>query len=174
VDIPKYAKLENERRFLVDPGAGPDLAGASFRLIEDLYLDDSRLRLRATTDSATGARELKFCKKYGSDDPVSGPITNLYLTEAEHAVLAVLPGARITKRRYRVEAGGRAFGLDVFLGALDGLRLCEAEAETRDAALAVVFPAWAAWEVTRDPFFAGGHLCRLAAQDLAAKLGRPD
>jgi CYTH domain-containing protein len=170
VDLPKYAKLENERRFLVTPDAGPDLTGAQFRLIEDLYLDDSRLRLRATTDSVTGIRELKFCKKYGSDDPVSGPITNLYLTEAEHALLAVLPGARIAKRRYRVEAGGRSFGLDVFLGALEGLRLCEAEAETREAALAVAFPAWTRREVTHDPFFTGGSLCRIGADELAVRL----
>ena len=166
MDIPKYAKLENERRFLVDPTRAPDLAGLAFRRIEDRYLNGTRLRLRAVTDSATGARELKFCKKYGSDDPVSGPIVNAYLTEAEHAALAALPAAVVVKRRYRI--GG--FGLDVFEGALEGLMLCEAEAPTREAVLARAFPDWAAREVTADPFFTGGALCRIGADDLRPRL----
>ena len=52
---PKYAHIERERRFLVDPGKRPDLAGLSFVEIEDRYLDGTRLRLRRMRDSATGA-----------------------------------------------------------------------------------------------------------------------
>lgn len=47
MDIPKYSKLENERRYLV---ALPDelgLEGMAFIHIEDVYIADSRLRLRA-------------------------------------------------------------------------------------------------------------------------------
>ena len=165
---PKYAILENERRFLVS--VLPDLAGLTYRRIEDRYLEGTRLRLRAMTDSVTGARELKFCKTYGGEDPVSAPITNLYLSEAEFAVLAVLPARRITKRRYRLAHGGREFGLDVFEGELAGLALCEAEAESRAAVLALVFPPWAGREVTEDPFFTGGNLCGVSAAELAARL----
>jgi len=167
--IPKYARLENERRRLVV--TPPDLTGLAFRLVEDLYVEGTRLRLRAMTDSATGARELKLCKKYGGPDPVSAPIVNIYLTEAEHAALAALPGRPIRKRRYRAPHGDRTFGLDVFEGELQGLMLCEAEAESREAILAVVFPPWAGREVTEDPFFTGGILCRLTAAELAARLG---
>ena len=122
------------------------------------------------TDSVTGARELKFCKKYGGDDPVSAPITNLYLSEAEFAALAVLPARTITKRRYRLTHGGRDFGVDVFEGDLAGLVLCEAEDESRAAVLALVFPPWAGREVTEDPFFTGGNLCGVSAAELAARL----
>jgi CYTH domain-containing protein len=167
--IPKYAELENERRFLVAAARLPDLSDLPFRRIEDRYVVGTRLRLRSTTDSVTGARELKFCKKYEGDDPVSGPVTNLYLSEAEHAVLAALPARVIAKRRYRLDHGGRGFGVDVFEGELTGLILCEAEAESREAIMALAFPPWAAREVTADPFFTGGNLSTIPAAELARR-----
>ncbi len=168
--IPKYALLENERRFLVDASRLPDLSNLPFRRVEDRYVTGARLRLRSMTDSETGARALKFCKKYPGEDPVSGPITNLYLTEAEHQVLAALPARILVKRRYRLPHGGRAFGVDVFEGELAGLMLCEAEAESREAILALAFPPWTTREVTDDPFFAGGNLCAVTSAELAARL----
>jgi CYTH domain-containing protein len=85
-------------------------------------------------------------------------------------VLAILPARVISKRRYRLDHGGRGFGIDVFEGELAGLRLCEAEAESREAILALAFPPWATREVTADPFFTGGNLSTLAAAELAARL----
>jgi CYTH domain-containing protein len=154
----------------VDAARLPELAGLAFRRIEDRYVMGTRLRLRSMTDSASGARELKFCKKYEGDDPVSGPVTNLYLSEAEHAVLIALPARVIAKRRYRLEHEGRGFGVDVFEGELSGLVLCEAEAQTRAAILALVFPPWAVREVTADRFFTGGHLSTITAAELARRL----
>jgi CYTH domain-containing protein len=171
MSIPKYARLENERRFLVDAARLPNLASLPFRRIEDRYVIGTRLRLRSMTDSATAARELKFCKKYDGDDPVSGPVANLYLSEAEYAALAALPARVIVKRRYRVDHGGRTFGVDVFEGELAGLVLCEAEAGSREAIMALAFPPWAGREVTADRFFTGGNLATTAAAELAARLG---
>jgi CYTH domain-containing protein len=79
-------------------------------------------------------------------------------------------GRTITKRRYRLAHGGRGFGVDVFEGELAGLVLCEAEADSRAAVMALTFPPWAGREVTDDPFFTGGNLCTLSAADLAARL----
>jgi CYTH domain-containing protein len=162
---PKYALRENERRFLVSPDDCPPL-GPSARLITDLYLDAGRLRLRMVMDEATGEREFKLCKKYPGSDPVSGAIVNIYLTEVEHEALARLPGAWLRKRRHRVDG----FVVDRFLGPLEGLILCEAEAESRELVLKIQFPAWAGREVTDDPFFTGGSLSRAAASDLKARL----
>jgi len=166
--IPKYAKLENERRFWV--AEPPDLAGAPVRLIEDLYLTDSRLRLRAITALDGGTPEFKLCKKYGSDDPASGPIVNIYLSAAEHAMLSALPGRALRKRRHSVAHAGRAFSLDVFEGPLTGLVLCEAEADSAEAIRALAFPPWAVREVTEDPFFTGASLARMTAGQLTARL----
>lgn len=167
---PKYAKLENERRFLVKvPPTLPDV----FRRIEDRYLIGTRLRLRDMIDSATGSRDLKFCKKYEGDDPVSGPVTNLYLNAAEHAALAALPARTILKRRYRLDHDGRAFSVDVFEGELLGLVLCEAEADSREVVMALAFPPWAGPEVTWDPAFTGGRLSSTTAAELRALLDHP-
>ena len=167
--VPKYALLENERRFLVL--RPPDLAGARVRLIEDRYLEAGRLRLRRITHFDGTAPEHKLCKKYGSADPTSGPIVNIYLTAVEHAAIAVLPGRPLRKRRYTAHHAGRAFSLDVFEGALAGLVLCEAEAPTPKAIRALRFPPWVTCEVTADPFFSGGQLCRVTADELAVRLG---
>ncbi|HEY1750777.1 MAG TPA: hypothetical protein VGG29_05915 [Caulobacteraceae bacterium] len=165
---PKYALLENERRFLVH--ALPDLAGARVRLIEDRYLDAGRLRLRRVTHFDGHPPEHKLCKKYGSADPVSGPIVNIYLTAEEHAAFAALPGRPLAKRRHTVAHAGRAFSVDVFEGPLAGLVMCEAEAPTPEAIRALAFPPWATHEVTADPFFGGASLSRLTAPQLAARL----
>ncbi len=54
--LPKYAVLENERRFLVAPGVAADLAISARRLIRDRYIDGGRLRLRSVTDEVSGER----------------------------------------------------------------------------------------------------------------------
>jgi CYTH domain-containing protein len=167
MEVPKYARLENERRFLVIDG--PDLSAAPFRRIEDIYFADSRLRLRAITH-VDGAREFKLCKKYESSDPASGPIVNMYLSEREHAILSNLPGRPLRKRRYRVAWCDRIFGVDVFEGALANLILCEAEAESPDAIGLVAFPPWAVREVTADPFFTGGNLAYVTPSELKTRL----
>ena len=164
--LPKYAILENERRFLVRREVVEGLAISRSRLIEDRYLSSGRMRLRAITDEATGAREFKLCKKYGSADAVSEPIVNIYLSEAEHAAFAILPGAGIVKRRCSVEHAGRGFSLDLFLGRLEGLAICEAEAATREDVMALAFPPWAAVEITADRFFAGANLAVVAPADV--------
>ena len=169
--IPKYALLENERRFLV--AEPPDLAGMPVRLIEDLYFRDTRLRLRAITPFDGAAREFKLCKKYRSEDPMTGPIVNIYLSEDEYAMLAKLPGNALRKRRQGVVHDGRAYSLDVFEGALAGLALCEAEADSAATIGALAFPPWATREVTADPFFTGANLARLAAGQLKTRLDAP-
>ena len=169
MQLPKYAALENERRFLVRREVVEALALSRPRLIKDRYLAGGRLRLRTITDQATGAREFKLCKKYGSSDAVSEPIVNIYLSQAEHAAFAILPGVEIAKRRCLVEHAGRGFSLDLFLGDLEGLAMCEAEAATREDILAVAFPPWAAVEITADPFFSGASLAGAAPADVRRK-----
>ena len=168
--LPKYAEAENERRFLIARGQAPDLKGAACSLIKDLYVRDTRLRLRSMTDPATGQRVFKLCKKYPTDDPLSGPIVNVYLSSEEFALLSRLPGWFIRKKRHRLEVDGRTFAVDVFQGELSGLVLCEAEDESPEALSGVVPPPWVSAEVTADPFFTGGQLCKATPAELAERL----
>jgi CYTH domain-containing protein len=153
MDLPKYALFEHERRFLVDPARCPLLDGAPMVRIEDLYFAATRLRLRRVT-RAGAAPVFKLCRKYLSDDPVSAPITNLYLTAEEFAQFDALSGHRIAKCRYRIDG----FALDVFEGRHAGLVIAEIEAPTRAEVLAQIMPAWATREVTGDPAFTGAAL----------------
>lgn len=165
---PKYALIEHERRFLVRPDSAPDLTGWPVRRIDDLYLPNSRLRLRRV--AGDHGLQFKLCKKYEGGDAVSGPIVNIYLSEAEHAALSRLGGRPIAKRRYTVQCAGRGFGLDVFEGPLAGLMLCEAEAADRASIDALDIPPWCDREVTHDPAFTGGWLSMTTADDLSALL----
>ena len=83
VKLPKYAHWVAERRFVVDPSRLPPLDANTARLIEDLYIDGGRLRLRRITHTATGEQEFKLGKKYAPDNPLIGPMTNLYLDAEE-------------------------------------------------------------------------------------------
>jgi len=156
VKLPKYAHWVAERRFLVDANLSPTLDDASARRIEDLYIEGGRLRLRAITHLATGEREFKLAKKYAPDNPLIGPMANLYLIAEEHAVLAGLPGERLTKLRHRL--GG--FTVDVFEGDLKGLVLAECEASNRMAAMSVEIPGWCVREVTSVPEYTGWRLAK--------------
>jgi CYTH domain-containing protein len=158
---PKYARLELERRWLVDRAARPPLDGFEPVLIEDRYLVGTRLRLRRMT---RGARTvLKLTKKYPSGRPEAQPIVTAYLTEAEHAAFAALPARVVTKRRYNLPFAGTWWSLDLFEGPLEGLELVEAEAPDEAALAALVPPAWAAKEVTHDPRYPCGALAQAQA-----------
>ena len=170
MDIPKYAKAEAERRFLVTDMPPDLLRSARCTLIEDLYLDGGRLRLRKTIDPLSGVTGYKLGKKYPSPDPDLRPVVSVYLDDAEYRVLAALPGNTLAKRRYRPDMEDLHIAVDVFEGPLAGLVLAEIEAATADQLRASVAPDWAAREVTADPFFQGGNLARLTVADLAARL----
>ena len=168
MDNPKYAMMERERRFLVRALHCGLLDGARPTLVEDRYLDGTRLRLRRTTEVATGAITMKLGKKYRSPDPVSRPVVSTYLDPAEYDVLATLPAAILVKRRHRIAHAGFPVAVDVFEGPLTGLILVEAEGEVSGFAA----PEWTAREVTSDPFFDGGNLARLDAAALAEALSQ--
>lgn len=149
---PKYSLPERERRWLAEPALLPPLIGPG-RLIEDRYIDGTRLRLRAVDGV------WKLGKKYEGESLSRRPIVNVYLTEVEHAVLAELPAARLIKRRYRV--GG--FAVDRFQDQLAGLWLAELEMPDAAALAAIVAPDWCIAEVSDNPRYSGGILARHGA-----------
>ena len=160
---PKYARFELERRWLVDATARPSLDGAWMTLIEDRYIDGTRLRLRQMSRPGLGETKWKLTKKYECEDPSVRPIVTSYLTEAEYHVFAALPAAPLRKRRYHLPIDGHFWSLDVFQGELDGLELVESETGDEAALRALVPPPWATKEVTHDPRYQGGALAQTHA-----------
>jgi CYTH domain-containing protein len=171
MDLPKYARWEHERRFLVRAeDARSVLDGPRSRIIEDRYLSCGRLRLRKLTDSVSGAVTLKLTKKYPSGSVLSQPIVTVLLSSDEHAALRALAGADLRKRRFHDDVLGRPFGVDVFEGPLAGLVLCSVETDTLEELERVARPRYAGPEVTHDPFFCGGRLSVATAGELERAL----
>jgi len=107
MDAPKYARIEYERRFLVDPNAGWQRTAKPYsKLFEDRYLDCGRLRVRRLEDSDTGRVAFKLTKKLESDSRFAQPVVSIWLSVAEYEALASLPGRDLSKRRYYDEYGG--------------------------------------------------------------------
>lgn len=158
----KYARIERERRYLLNhlpPNLTPD---SPHTCIIDRYISGTRLRLRRMENETGNVTALKLTQKY--DPPTgTGPetiITNLYLNETEFQTLSCLEGPTLRKRRYPYHFAGRKFSIDVFEGALEGLILCEIEFDEHTLSN-IELPLFALREVTDDPFFTGGHLVTL-------------
>jgi CYTH domain-containing protein len=168
----KYTRIEYERRFLVSPQEDWRSAVEPYsKTFEDKYLRQGRLRLRILTDSDTGRRLIKLTKKSESDSPYFQTISRILLSPSEYELLDALPGDRLRKTRYYHLDRGRVFSIDVFEGELDGLILCETEAEGLEELMSIEPPPYTGREVTADPFFTGGNLCRTSRADLLRNVG---
>jgi CYTH domain-containing protein len=150
-EAPKYSQIEIERRWLVDLSA-VDLESAPFREIHDLYIADSRLRLRRITGPNETA--FKLGKKYGKRTPLSEPMTNLYLTEAEYRRLADLPGHHARKRRYFLRSGS----LDVYVEPQKDLAVFEMEFGDEQSAREYSPPHFVTREITNEREYSGVSL----------------
>lgn len=169
----KYTRVEYERRFLVSPDSDWRTGVEAYsKTFEDNYIRGARLRLRILTDSDTGRRVIKLTKKFESPSPYFRTISRILLSDGEYELLNQLAGDRLTKTRYYHTYLGRVFSIDVFQGELDGLILCETEAEGLEDLMSIEPPPYATREVTEDPFFEGGSLCRTMRDDLSHKLAQ--
>ncbi|MCA1661848.1 MAG: hypothetical protein LC648_06685 [Novosphingobium sp.] len=146
---PKHARLELERRWLVNTAARPPLPDAFVTEIDDLYIAGTRLRLRQMRRTVPAETKWKLTKKYQCDDPCARPIVTAYLTASEYALLRALPGHELRKRRLHFEHEGRWWSLDLFGGPLAGLEIVECEAEDRTALAALSPRDWVLREVTQ-------------------------
>jgi CYTH domain-containing protein len=169
----KYARIERERRFLLR--CLPADLPVTYRRIRDRYLEGTRLRLRRVEAADGTVVALKLGQKFS--DAVHGAglsttMTNLYLTEPEYELLQRLGGRPIVKRRYAYIDGAQGFSIDAFEAALEGLVLAEVEFDSAAAAGALPVPGFAVAEVTDEPFFTGGRLAGVSAEQLHLELAR--
>jgi CYTH domain-containing protein len=170
----KYARIERERRFLLRQLPEPLTRASEHVQIWDNYITGTRLRLRKIRIPQERKWRLKLTQKFAPDpaDFSRTSITNTYLSATEYQVLSVFEGTEIRKNRYPFEYEGRAFSVDVFLGALWGLILAETEFASDEEMEAFGLPAFAVADVTSDELFTGGRLVELTIDDLRAELAR--
>ena len=164
----KYARVERERRYLLqDLPEGLTRADPHLQ-ITDNYITGTRLRLRKVREPRTNKWTVKFTQKFVPDpaDLSRTIITNTYLNALEAETLSVFNSNEIRKNRYYFEFEGRRFAVDMFLGDLFGLVLAETSFDTDEELDRFEKPAFALAEVTNDPVFAGGRLCELTFSEV--------
>src|SRR3982074_3734992 len=170
----KYARVERERRYLLqDLREGVTRADQHFQ-ITDNYITGTRLRIRKVRDPRTNKWVVKFTQKFAANpkDLSRTLITNTYLNAQEAETLAVFEANEIRKNRYPFEFAARKFSVDMFLGDLFGLVLAEVSFETDEELDSFPRPPFALADVTQNEVFSGGRLCYLTFADVREQLIR--
>lgn len=164
----KYARVERERRYLLN-----DLPKTMSRMdyhlqITDNYITGTRLRIRKVRDPNTNKWIVKFTQKFAPDpaDLSRTIITNIYLNAIEAETLSVFEVNEIRKNRYPFPFEGREFSIDMFLGDLFGLVLAEVSFETDEEMDGFRKPPFAIADVTNNEIFSGGKLSELTFEDI--------
>lgn len=168
----KYARVERERRYLLqDLPEGLTRADPHLQ-ITDNYISGTRLRIRKLRDPRSNKWSVKFTQKFAPNpaDFSRTIITNIYLNALEAETLAMFDANEIRKNRYAFEFEGRRFSVDMFLGDLFGLVLAEVSFETDDELESFAKPPFAIAEVTKNKLFTGGELSQLTFSDIREEI----
>ncbi|MBI4853320.1 MAG: hypothetical protein HY819_16125 [Acidobacteria bacterium] len=167
----KYARFEYERRFLVQQETNwREFVEKYSKTFLDKYIKDSRLRLRILKDSEGDKELIKLTKKYESNSPYFQQITTILLSRNEYSLFNSLEGYSLRKTRYYHNFNNQIFAIDVFQDELEGLILCEVEANSLEELMSIFPPFYVKKEVTSDLFFTGGKLSQIKRRDLLDKL----
>jgi CYTH domain-containing protein len=159
----RYARTEREQRWLLRER--PDDLDQPVSIV-DLYIADSRLRLRRMEQDGVVVYKLGQKVRVSPQNPEMVKLTNFYLSEQEHATVARLGGAEIRKIRWRWSRPERPVVVDEFEGHLAGLILAELELQPDDPRMKS--PPLALADVSDDDRFSGGTLARTSASELSS------
>ena len=170
----KYARIERERRYLLQD-LPEGLTRADHHLqITDNYITGTRLRIRKVRDPKTNKWIVKFTQKFAPNpnDLSRTVITNTYLNAIEAETLAIFAANEIRKNRYPFEFENRQFSVDMFLGDLFGLVLAEVSFENDEDLDSFKTPPFALADVTNNEIFSGGRLSQLTFEDIRNEVAR--
>ena len=170
----RYARIELERRYLLqDLPEGLTRADPHVQ-ITDNYITGTRLRIRKVRDPRTNKWVVKFTQKFAPNpsDYSRTIITNTYLNALEAESLSMFDANEIRKNRYKFQYEGREFAVDMFLGDLFGLVLAEVSFETDDELDNFAKPAFAIADVTNHELFTGGRLSQLTFENIRREIVR--
>jgi len=170
----KYARIERERRYLLQDLPQGLTRADHHQQITDNYITGTRLRIRKVRDPKTNKWIVKFTQKFAPnpEDLSRTIITNTYLNAIEAEALAVFEANEIRKNRYSFEFEGRQFSIDMFLGDLFGLVLAEVSFETDEDLDSFPKPPFALADVTNNEIFSGGMLSELTFEDIRSEVAR--
>jgi CYTH domain-containing protein len=147
----KYARIENERRFLL-PESTEEIITLPKFVILDHYITDTHLRLRQIEKE--GDLVYKLTKK-SKLSPGSDEITTIYLSPEEYQTLSKLRAIVVSKIRYIATYNGISIGIDIYGTEMDELWLGEVEFETVEQMEDFKMPLLYQREVTGNDDFSG-------------------
>ena len=168
----KYARVERERRYLLqDLPEGLTRPDPHVQIIDN-YITGTRLRLRKLREPRTNKWTVKLTQKFAPDprDFSRTIVTNIYLNALEVETLGISDANEIRKNRYLFEFEGRKWSVDMFLGDLFGLVLAEVSFETDEELDSFPRPPFAVADVTNVELFTGGRLCELTFEDIREEI----
>src|SRR5947207_13134769 len=168
----KYARVERERRYLLQDLPEGLTPASPHVQITDNYITGTRLRLRKIRDPQTNKWTLKLTQKFAlnKSDLSRTILTNVYLNATEYNALAVFEANEIRKNRYSFEHAGNKYGIDLFLGDLLGLILAEISFESDEELEQFERPAFTFAEVTNSEMFTGARLVDLTFEYIRNKV----
>ena len=166
------AHLERKRKFLLRELPEPLTRASRHIQIWDNYITNTRLHLRKIRVPETKKYARRLTQRYVPDpeDLSRVVVTDTHLSPEEYEVFSVFLGNEIRKNRYPYEHEGRAYSIDVFLGALWGLMLAQTTFETDEEMRAFEPPPFAFLEVTNDETFTGARLVNLSFDEIRQKM----
>jgi CYTH domain-containing protein len=169
----KYARIERERRYLLQDLPEGMTRADYHRQITDNYMTGSRLRMRKVRDPKTNKWVAKLTQKlpFAEGDFARTIITNIYLNAVEAETLSTIFNSNeIRKNRYYHEYEGRKFSIDMFLGDLFGLVLAEVSFDNDGELEMFTKPPFALVDVTNNELFTGGRLSQLSFAEVREEI----
>jgi CYTH domain-containing protein len=167
----KTARRDYNRYFLL-PAIPETLTVSGPHLqILDNYIFNTRLRLRIVRNPGDSARQRSLEQRIWETDHsnVISETNAIQLDEAEHAQFRILEGREIRKNRYRSEAAGNKFHVDIYLGDLRGLIRASFSFDDLAAALAFEPPLAEYLDISEDSFFRDEQIVDKALSDVLSK-----
>ncbi len=170
----KTAQTELHRLFLIDGLPEPLTPASSHLQLFDNYIENTRMRLRSIRDpySKAWTRILQQRFSIVVGEFAVTKLAEIHLNDAEYAAFEQFEGREIRKNRYFHEFDRVSFAFDVYLGDLWGLNMAKIEFETREQMESFIPPPFGVFEVTNDPFFAGGNLVGKKFADVQAEVAK--
>jgi len=170
----KYARIERERRYVLQDLPEGLTRDDPHLQITDNYITGTRLRLRRVRDPQTNKWTVKFTQKFAPNprDLSRTVITNTYLNALEAETLSIFNGNEIRKNRYPFQFSGKSFAIDMFLGDLFGLVLAEVSFDTDEELDSFPQPPFVLADVTNNELFSGGKLSELKFADVREEIMR--
>lgn len=159
----KYARIERERRFLLDE-LPSQVDPGDYKRLRDRFVEGAFLRLRRVErpDGSEVVTKLgqKIVDPDAPHDARRREMTTIYLEPGQAEALAALEGPRSVKRRYLFFEQGWTWAIDVWEAppSAAGLVLAEVECSTDEELDAIELPEWAREEVTSNTAYSAYQL----------------